>query len=66
MMVGRYRLAEPLGVGSFATVFRGVDEQSGESVAIKSITIARLTDEVSPACVARRRVRNPSERTPPN
>ena len=45
-MVGRYRVAEPLGAGSFASVFRGVHDETGESVAIKSVAIARLTEEV--------------------
>jgi len=46
MMVGRWKLAEPLGAGAFATVYRGYDPVTLESVAIKSVSIAKLTEEV--------------------
>lgn len=47
--VGNFILQEALGTGSFATVYRGVNPLDGESVAIKAITISRLTEEVAAA-----------------
>src|SRR3954469_14334255 len=39
-MLGRYALAEPLGHGAMATVFRARDQQLGRAVAVKVMNFA--------------------------
>lgn len=42
---GNYKLTQKLGKGSFASVFKAIDERTGEIVAIKVISIERLGND---------------------
>src|SRR5688500_12327746 len=47
VLFGRYRLGEAIGTGSMARVWRAVDTQTGDEVAIKRLHPIAFADEAS-------------------
>ena len=45
-LAGRYRLGDVLGVGGYGVVYRAIDGESGEEVAVKALRAERLSDSV--------------------
>jgi len=45
LVLGRYELGPPIGEGGMGEVFRGLDRETGESVAIKRLKSGRLSTD---------------------